>query len=411
MGFKMGRWKAALGIASLFFAVVLAGCNVTFREPEDMETLHTEEPLVVEDSIPPLETVPPQETGQPLETSLPPETEDAASRKEPPKVKGIYVTGPVAGHKKMEELIQLVEETELNTVVIDIKNDAGEVTYKMESSAVEEIGSAVGYIRDMPGLIKRLKEKDIYVIGRVVAFKDPILAEKKPELSLKTKDGKIFRDKAGLAWVNPYETKVWDYLVEIGSQAAKIGFDEIQFDYIRFSTDSGMKNVDFGKKAEEKSKEDIITEFAQYARESLEPLGLYVSADVYGTIIHNEEDARIVGQNYKAIAEAMDFICPMVYPSHYNNGVLGVERPEAQAYEIIKAEMEESKKVLSGLDEEKQGAVRVWIQDFSATWIEGYTRYTKEKIREQIQAVYDSGYEEWILWNARNNYTEEALQK
>lgn len=141
------------------------------------------------------------------------------------------------------------------------------------------------------------------------------------------------------------------------------------------------------------------------------PLGLYVSADVYGTIIHNEEDAQIVGQNYKAIAEAMDFICPMVYPSHYNNGVLGVERPEAQAYEIIKAEMEESKKVLSDLEEEKQGAVRVWIQDFSATWIEGYTRYTKEKIREQIQAVYDSGYEEWILWNARNNYTEGALER
>lgn len=409
MGFKMRKLKVFWGISCLTAVLMLSGCSMKTGELKNPETVHTEAPLIVEDTLPP-ETALPEETKVP-ETELSVETVQPVSRKEPPKVKGIYITGPVAGHEKMESLIQLVEETELNTMVIDIKNDAGEITYKMESPTVAEIGSGVGYVRDMPELVKRLKEKGIYVIGRVVAFKDPILAEKRPELSLKTKEGKIFRDKAGLAWVNPYETGVWDYLIEIGSQAAELGFDEIQFDYIRFSTDSGMKNVDFGEKAKEKSKEEIITEFAQYARQMLEPLGVYVSADVYGTIIHNEEDAQIVGQNYKAIAEAMDYICPMVYPSHYNNGVLGVERPEAQAYEIIKAEMEESKKVLSDLEEEKQGAVRVWIQDFSATWIEGYTRYTKEKIREQIQAVYDSGYEEWILWNARNNYTEGALER
>lgn len=409
MGFKMRKLKVFWGISCFTAVLMLSGCSMKTGELKNPETVHTEAPFIVEDTLPP-ETALPEETKVP-ETELPVETVQPVSRKEPPKVKGIYITGPVAGHEKMESLIQLVEETELNTMVIDIKNDAGEITYKMESPTVAEIGSGVGYVRDMPELVKRLKEKGIYVIGRVVAFKDPILAEKRPELSLKTKEGKIFRDKAGLAWVNPYETGVWDYLIEIGSQAAELGFDEIQFDYIRFSTDSGMKNVDFGEKAKEKSKEEIITEFAQYARQMLEPLGVYVSADVYGTIIHNEEDAQIVGQNYKAITEAMDYICPMVYPSHYNNGVLGVERPEAQAYEIIKAEMEESKKVLSDLEEEKQGAVRVWIQDFSATWIEGYTRYTKEKIREQIQAVYDSGYEEWILWNARNNYTEGALER
>lgn len=396
--------KYFFGFLVLAAGLLLAGCNLDKKE--DQEPKSPEKPVMAEQTV--LEESPLPETDQEPEEEKEPQK---PARKAAPKVKGIYITGPVAGHEKMEDLIGLVETTELNAVVIDVKNDDGQVTYKMKSPTVEEIGSGVGYVKDMEGLVKRLKEKNIYVIGRVVAFKDPILAEKKPELSLKTKKGKIFRDKAGLAWVNPYEKGVWDYLVEIGSQAAQIGFDEIQFDYIRFSTDSGMKDVDFGQKTEKKKKEKIITEFAKYAKEKLEPLGVYVSADVYGTIIHNEDDAKIVGQDYKKLAKAMDFICPMVYPSHYNDGVLGVERPEAQPYDIIKAEMEESKRVLEDLEKQKQGAVRVWIQDFSATWIKGYTRYTADKIREQIQAVYDAGYEEWILWNARNNYTEEALEK
>lgn len=321
------------------------------------------------------------------------------------KVKGIYVTGPMAGHAKMQELIQLVEDTELNAMVIDIKNDEGRITYRMESDRVVEMEAPVAYIQDIDQLMRQLKEKNIYTIARIVAFRDPYLAEKKPELSLKTKTGQIFYDKSGLAWVNPYEQEVWEYLMEVAIQAAQAGFDEIQFDYVRFSTDSKISSVDYGEKAEEKSKEQIITEFVQYAYQTLHPYGVKVSADVFGTVIDNKVDTKIIGQNYKEIANNLDVICPMVYPSHYGSGVYGIQIPDANPYRTILKAMSSSREVLGDTNVK----VRPWLQDFTAGWIPGHIAYGPKQIREQIQAVYDAGYEEWILWNASNRYTKGGL--
>lgn len=348
------------------------------------------------------------------------EQEEETVIKEPVKVKGIYVTGPIAGTEKMDELIALVEETELNTMVIDIKNDEGAVTYKMQSDMVLEIESGVRYIRDIDALVEKLHEKDIYLIARIVAFKDPYLAEKKPELSLKTKSGEVFRDKNKEAWVNPYKKEVWDYLMEIGTQAAEAGFDEIQFDYIRFSTDVNADDIDYGAEAETKTKEEAITEFTEYAYNTLHPLGVVVSADVFGTIIDNESDREIVGQNYRDMAAHLDYICPMVYPSHYSNGVYNIEVPDKAPYDTVYQAMNISKEKLEGADtgeepetesesDEQIADVRVWIQDFTASWLKDYISYGAEEVRAQIQAVYDAGYEEWILWNAKMNYTKEAL--
>ena len=192
----------------------------------------------------------------------------------PVKVKGIYVSAPVAGHEKMDDLIALVDETELNAMVIDVKNDEGRVTYHMDNPQVQELGADVNYIQDIDELIQKCKEKDIYLIARIVAFKDPYLAEQRPELCVNRKDGTPFRDKNNLAWVNPYKQEVWDYLIDISSQAAADGFDEIQFDYIRFSTDLNPEQLDFGPEAEEKSRTDIITEFTDYAYVQLSPLGV-----------------------------------------------------------------------------------------------------------------------------------------
>lgn len=356
--------------------------------------------------------------------------EEQADIKEPVKVRGIYVTGAIAGTEKMDELIALVEETELNTMVIDIKNDEGVVTYKMQSDTVLEIESGIRYIRDIDALVDKLHEKGIYLIARIVAFKDPYLAEKKPELSLKTKSGEIFRDKNKEAWVNPYNKEVWDYLIEVGTQAAEAGFDEIQFDYIRFSTDVNADTIDYGEEAKIKTKEDIITEFTEYAYEKLHPLGVVVSADVFGTIMDNEGDAEIVGQNYQDMARHLDYICPMVYPSHYNDGAYNIEVPDKAPYDTVYRAMNVSREKLEGLkngeestvneesvtdakteDEENRqtAGVRVWIQDFTATWLKDYLSYGEKEVRAQIQAVYDAGYEEWILWNARMNYTKDAL--
>ncbi len=408
------------------------------------------------------------------------ETEDGLlPEEERVKVKGIYVTGAMAGTSGMEELIALVDRTELNAMVIDVKNDEGRVVYEMDTPAVSAVGSAQKLVSDMPELIRTCKEHGIYLIARIVAFRDPFLAENRTDLALHNTDGSLFRDSSGLAWVNPYQKEVWEYLLEIAEEAARIGFDEIQFDYIRFSTDGGMKHVDFGPEAEEQDKEAVITEFTKYASERLHGLGVPVSADVYGIVIDSELDASLVGQNYYEMSKYLDYISPMVYPSHYGPGNLGLAVPDAQPYETIYRSMSASRRVLAGwtlpeeaavsgnevsgngvsgngvpqqtAEGELQGAasvqeeagsvsesealqgaeeipeellpdpkeltpaeeiraqVRPWLQDFTATWVNGHISYGPEEIRAQIQGVYDAGYEEWILWNAANRYTEGGL--
>lgn len=325
-------------------------------------------------------------------------------------VKGIYVTGPIAGHERMSELEQLAASSELNAMVIDIKNDEGIVTYQMEQPMVEELEVAVRYIPDLPELVKRLKEQDVYLIARIVAFKDPLLAQKRPEWCVHRKDGSVFLDKNGLAWVNPYCREVWEYLLDLAKEAAAAGFDEIQFDYIRFPTEIRDEEVDYGEDSQEKSKTEVISEFTAYAYETLSPLGVWVSADVFGTIIDNEYDASLVGQDYREMAMNLDYICPMVYPSHYRDGVYGIEHPDLQPYETVLAALQASEEVLSGIPKgEHRAQVRAWLQDFTASWVNPHQSYGGEQIRSQIQAVYDSGSAEWLLWNAKCSYTEEGL--
>ncbi len=331
------------------------------------------------------------------------------SKVAPVKVKGIYVSGPVAGTDRMDELIALVEETELNTLVIDIKNDEGRVTYKMQSDRVLEIDAGVRYIPDIEELVRKCKEKNIYLIARIVAFRDPYLAEQKPELAVKTKSGEVFRDEKGLAWVNPYKKEVWEYLVEIAAEAANAGFDEVQFDYIRFSTDIAEQEADYGPEAANVSKIEVITDFTEYLYEELSPLGVYVAADVFGTVIDNETDQKIVGQDYAKMAAHLDYICPMIYPSHYYSGSYGIPVPDAEPYRTIYEASSASVKALDTVPEEERAKVRVWLQSFTAKWVEGHISYGPAQIRAQIKGAYHAGYEEWILWNASMNYQADAF--
>ena len=428
--------------------------------------------------------------------------EDAAAVKElnRVKVKGIYVSGPMAGTAGMDNLIALVDRTELNALVIDVKNDDGYLTCELDVPLAEQIGSEKHYIKDLPALVQTCKEKNIYLIARVVAFKDPILAEKMPEWSLHNSDGSIFRDKSGLAWVNPYRKEVWEYLASVGEAAIKAGFDEVQYDYVRFSTDSRMKQVDFGDSTKGRTKTEAISGFTLYASERIHAAGGRISADVYGVVIDSEEDQQIVGQNYVEMSRSLDAVSPMIYPSHYGPYNYQIPVPDAQPYDTVLAAMQASKMVLAGLDPKTgkkpvsadvsgndavdaaivggeavsgnnaadaaadsqstsgttavsgndavqnaenaqaadgaqaaedaaaktfalskeeiaqldpttgvQATVRPWLQDFTATWVKGHISYGPEEIRAQIQAVYDAGYEEWILWNAANRYTEGGL--
>lgn len=327
--------------------------------------------------------------------------------RDPVKVKGIYVSAYVAGNEAMmDHIIDELDETELNAVVIDFKTDEGYIAAQVDSPFFAELDACRNYIPDLEGLLKKLKEHEIYAIARIVAFKDPHLAEQKPEWSLKKADGSLYRDKKGLAWVNPYRQEVWDYLVEAGVRAAEAGFDEIQFDYIRFATDSTMREVVFDEEdTKGRSKTDVVTEFTGYAYKKLAPLGVFVSADVFGAIIGSEEDAASVGQIYGEMAENLDYICPMIYPSHYGDGNFGLDHPDLHPYETILGALEKSSAELSLYQgDETQAVVRPWLQDFTASYLKHYKKYGDDELRQQIQAVYDAGYEEWILWNASNRY-------
>ena len=413
----MKKWMAGLWLLPVL-CLLAAGCGSSESIDSEIQQVRTEsaeaerpEDEETEQAESPESEQPGTASGQLMAATkevLKKAAEEAAKEQGP--VKGIYVTGPFAGHANMENLIQLADDSELNAMVIDIKNDEGIVTYKMEEPMVQELGADVNYITDLPGLVQRLKEKNVYLIARIVAFKDPLLASKRPDLCIQRRDGGVFVDKNGLAWVNPYRREVWDYLMAVAKQAAAVGFDEIQFDYIRFPTEITDEEADYGEEALEKSKTDVITEFTAFAYGALSPLGVKVSADVFGTVIDNEEDALIVGQDYQAMAEHLDYICPMIYPSHYNDGVYGLAHPDLQPYETIRAALQASADSLAGIPEEtKKAEVRPWLQDFTATWLDVYQDYGPEQLRQQIQAVYDSGCTEWLLWNAKCSYTADGL--
>jgi hypothetical protein len=382
----MKRWLLAVIVCSL----VASGCSrykkVTEPEESDSTQKETEESAV-------------KVSAQP--------------GKKPVKVKGIYISGYMAGSEGMEKILDKIKGTEINTVVIDVKNDDGRITFAMAGAPmVQEIGAEERCIKDMDALMKELKSRGLYTIARVVAFRDPYLAEKKPEWSLKNKDGSLHRDNKGLPWVNPYRQEVWDYLVEVGVEASKAGFDEVQFDYIRFATDSSMNQVVFDEAdTKGRSKTDVITEFIQYAYDKLSPHDIFVSADVFGTIIGSKVDAERVGQVYEDMAEHLDYICPMIYPSHYSDGNFDIDHPDMEPYKTILSALDRSRQEL--LENKKEGrrqaVVRPWLQDFTASYLEHYIPYGPKEVRAQIQAVYDAGYDEWILWSASNRYTWEGL--
>ncbi len=402
----------ALGLAYLTYRLILAQGN-----PEDNEEQNIPEEVQSDstDKVVQIPTYTPTETIMPsiIPTLTPtPVVRDVVtqSARKSVNVKGIYVTAAVAGSDTINDLIALTDTTELNAMVIDVKDDLGRITYAMDSTLVKEIEADTNVIADMKELVKNLKDKGIYLIARIVAFKDPYLAEKRQELAIKKPDGSLFRDDNGDGWVNPYNKKVWDYLVEVATRAAAIGFDEIQFDYIRFSTSKGIGDADFGEEAKTKSKEDIIIEFTKYAYEKIKPLGVAVSADVYGTIISSSIDSGLVGQNYVEMSKYLDYICPMIYPSHFGEGNYGIQYPDLEPYHIINKVLNASKTKLDQIPEtEHRAVVRPWLQDFTATWVKKHMKYGSTEIKEQIRGVYDAGYEEWLLWNAGANYTVKGL--
>ncbi len=317
------------------------------------------------------------------------------------RVKGIYVTGPVAGNSRFNELVNLVDETSLNTMVIDVKNDEGRVTFKMDAESVAESGACYEYIKDIDSFMANLKEHNIYTIARIVCFRDTVLCKAHPEYALKKTNGAAVTDNGNADWLNPYNHEVWDYIIDIAKEAANAGFDEIQFDYVRFPMD---KEANYGEAAKAVSKVDNITEFLTYAAESLNEDGIILGADLFGTVIASEIDTNSTGQDYDVLGGIVNVLCPMVYPSHYANGSFGLTVPDAKPYETIYGAMCKSVEALSVVPEENRAIVRPYIQCFTASWVKGHITYGLNEVNAQIKGLEDAGYEEWILWNASNKY-------
>jgi hypothetical protein len=337
-------------------------------------------------------------------------TPDWTMMKADVKVKGIYMTAlTVADKSKFDKLVKLIDDTELNAVVIDVKNDEGMVTYKTNVDDAKFAGANVKpAIQDIDSVLKTLNNKKIYPIARIVTFKDNKAASRFPNLAVKTKNGSVWRDKNGQAWLNPYNKEAWDYVVDIAEEAAAKGFKEIQFDYVRFPTDGNLKMIDYGKSAGS-SKPQAIGDFLKYARARLSHMGIVVSADVFGLVTTAENDMNI-GQDLRYLADSVDVISPMVYPSHYGKGSYGVAEPDFEPYKIVNYSMKVAKQRLDG-NSKSTARLRPWLQDFSATYLPRYKKYGPAEIRAQIKATYDAGVKEWILWNAANRYTVNGLNK
>lgn len=333
--------------------------------------------------------------------------------KDPPKiVKALYSTSTSAGNAaKMDNFIKLIKKAELNAIVIDIKDYTGYVFYDSGLKDVEKYKAEKIMIPKVNTLIKKLHDENIYVIARVVVFQDPRLASARPDLAVRNKaTGGIWRDNMNLAWIDPGSQDAWDYIVEISQDAAARGFDEINYDYIRFPSDGVLSNMSFpffSKKGITKA--EGINEFFTYLRSKMGDIK--ISADVFGLTTSAEDDLGI-GQEIENAYDNFDAVAPMVYPSHYAVGFLGFEAPAQHPYEVVKYAIEKAvekreahSKVVEfvGPESNKKLAssqIRPWIQAFNMGGI-----YDLAKIKVQIKASEEAGGEGWMLWNPANNYS------
>jgi len=355
----------------------------------------------------------------------------------PAIIKAVYSTAWSAGNNdKIDYLIDLVKTTELNAVVIDIKDYSGYVLYDTKLAAVEKYKAKDIRISKINRLIKRLHNEGIYVIARISVFQDPVLASARPNLAIHNKEtGGLWLDNKKLAWIDPAAKEAWDYNIDIAKDAANRGFDEINFDYIRFASDGNLNNMVFPfYNSSSTFKSGVIKDFFKYLRQEL--AGIKISADLFGLSTVNNDDLGI-GQMIESAYTYFDYVSPMVYPSHYAKSFLGHKNPAEYPYEVVKYSMDSAVKRLTtynlqlttitsstiaystttttqSLVVSSQSLVKLrpWLQDFNL----GAT-YNAEMVRHEIQAVYDAASSTpdllsgWMLWNPSNIYTKGALER
>jgi hypothetical protein len=316
---------------------------------------------------------------------------------EPFHVKALYLTVyGTAVPRIRDAAIAALEKNKMNALVIDVKGDSGFIPFKVDLPLAEEIGAQKTIlIKDMKATVAALKEKNLYLIARIVVFKDNFLGKAKPELAVRTKGGGIFHDRERLRWVEPLKREVWDYNIAIAKIAAELGFDEIQFDYVRFPDNRG---VAFSKPVNENIRTETITEFLETAHKALAPYNVLVGADIFGYVCWNTNDTDI-GQKIAPIVNAVDVVCPMVYPSGYTWGIPNYRNPVKHPYEIVYLSLKRAQE-RTGVSPLK---FRPWIQAFRDYAFRG-GNFEEDRMRIQIKASEDFGSSGYMFWNARNIY-------
>ena len=316
--------------------------------------------------------------------------------------KALYLSGFGAASSRLrEQALELIERTELNALVIDVKTDYGTTSYASAVPLAEDIGAQQhAPIGDMRSLIGSLHTRGVYAIARIVTFKDEPLASAHPELAVKTLSGRLYIDREHLSWTDPFSPAVWEYNIAIAEEAAEIGFDEIQFDYVRFPDAPGLV---FAKPNTRRNRVEAVGEFLRRARERLARFNVFIAADVFGYVCWNEGDTG-VGQDLERIHESVDYVSPMLYPSTFQLGIPDYRDPVAHPYEIVRLSLERARQRTS-LPPQR---FRPWLQAFR-DYAFDRRAFDGEEIRAQIKAAEDFGSDGWMLWNSRNVYSAEGL--
>jgi hypothetical protein len=299
--------------------------------------------------------------------------------------------------------LDLLRETELNALVVDIKGDRGLVPYPTKVSEATQVGArSITTVRDMPALVASLKRENAYLIARIVSFKDGLFATAHPQWSVKSAQGGAFHDREGSAWIDPFQRGAWPYLLDIAEEAAELGFDEIQFDYVRFPEGRDLR---FAEPNTEANRVAIIVEFLQAARARLAPHNVFLAADIFGYVAWNSNDTNI-GQDLERLLGVVDYLSPMLYPSGYQFGIPGYANPVGHPYEIVHSTLRHAI--------ERTGAsplrFRPWLQAFK-DYAFDRRLFDADEIRAQIDAAEQCGADGWMLWNPRNNYLAEGLRE
>nr|ART37057.1 D424 [uncultured bacterium] len=321
----------------------------------------------------------------------------------PLRPKALYLSSYGVGNRALRQAaLDLIDRTEINALVLDVKGDRGFISYPSAVPLAAQVGALhITTVPDIRALLAQLKARGVYLIARIVVFKDQPYANARPDLTVKTAAGAVWHDREGLAWTDPFRREVWDYNLAIAEEAAQLGFDEIQFDYLRFPDAPGLV---YAEPNNEANRVAAITGFAAAARRRLAPYNVFLAVDVFGYVCWNLDDTHI-GQRLGDLASQVDYLSPMLYPSGFQFGIPGYPNPVTHVQQIVGLSLARAAR-RTGLPAAR---FRPWLQAFK-DYAFDRRAFTGADIRTQIDAAEHFGSAGWMLWNPRNQYRADGLQ-